>query len=261
MTGSDHDWYIVYFDEYGSANFWLGDIPSGKDYEFELYDYAGRLIRGSYGSSTQEQIYNQEVTPNNAYYLHVFPLSSNHYSSSYYRMRAKVYPVATPTFTYKYTASLSGLKYYLADTTYAQAINDALYNWQSPPSNVGTNRLGPISKVSSKSSADMEFETYAESTTDDLGVTGHYTSAGGSGYTGPNDRNWIYCKVMLNSYNINQQSGSLVARGVAAHEIGHVFGLAHNNSNPYSIMCQLSYGRKVRSISKTDNDAFNRKYP
>lgn len=34
-------------------------------------------------------------------------------------------------------------------------------------------------------------------------------------------------------------------KATAAHELGHVFGLAENNSNPYSIMCQNASGRKV----------------
>ena len=41
---------------------------------------------------------------------------------------------------------------------------------------------------------------------------------------------------------------------MTAHELGHVLGLAHSNSNPYSIMCQTKYGRIVQKPQKIDND-------
>lgn len=33
-----------------------------------------------------------------------------------------------------------------------------------------------------------------------------------------------------------------------AHEQGHAFALAHNNSNPFSIMCQELHGRSVNVV-------------
>ena len=44
-------------------------------------------------------------------------------------------------------------------------------------------------------------------------------------------------------------------RGTIVHEIGHTLGLAHNNSNPQSIMCQTGYGRSVQTVQKIDNTA------
>ena len=43
--------------------------------------------------------------------------------------------------------------------------------------------------------------------------------------------------------------------------MGHVFALDHNNTNPYSIMCQAYHGRAVYTVQKVDNDAFNLKHP
>ena len=38
---SDVDWWQIYFDQEGMANFWLGEIPSGCDYDLQVYDYTG----------------------------------------------------------------------------------------------------------------------------------------------------------------------------------------------------------------------------
>lgn len=38
------------------------------------------------------------------------------------------------------------------------------------------------------------------------------------------------------------------------------FGLAHNNQNPNSIMCQTKYNRQVQRVQKVDNDALNKLY-
>lgn len=40
--------------------------------------------------------------------------------------------------------------------------------------------------------------------------------------------------------------------GTMAHEFGHAMGLAENNSDPSSIMCQLASGRTVNTVSAED---------
>jgi predicted Zn-dependent protease len=47
------------------------------------------------------------------------------------------------------------------------------------------------------------------------------------------------------------------AQGTTTHEVGHALGLAHDNNNIYSIMCQTGYGRAVQTVQKVDNDAIN----
>lgn len=43
--------------------------------------------------------------------------------------------------------------------------------------------------------------------------------------------------------------------GTIRHEMGHAFGLKHNDTNPQSIMCSLIYGRTVNTVQLTDNNA------
>ena len=46
-TLSDIDWWKVGFSSAGNANFWLGNIPSGCDYDLEIYTMAGTKIAES----------------------------------------------------------------------------------------------------------------------------------------------------------------------------------------------------------------------
>ena len=49
-------------------------------------------------------------------------------------------------------------------------------------------------------------------------------------------------------------------KGTIAHEAGHAFGLAHNQGNPKSIMCQTKYGRAVSSAQICDLKGINHLY-
>ncbi len=91
----DVDYYRVQFPSSGNANFWLGDIPSGQDYDLYLYSAAGELLQRSTTSNNQEQIYNFPVIGNTWYYLCVRN-ARNTYSPSYYRIRAKNYTSSYP---------------------------------------------------------------------------------------------------------------------------------------------------------------------
>lgn len=48
--------------------------------------------------------------------------------------------------------------------------------------------------------------------------------------------------------------------GTIAHEAGHAFGLAHNQGNPKSIMCQTGSGRSVSSAQICDLKGINHLY-
>ena len=87
----DIDWYKVKFTSSGVANFWLGQVPSGCNYQLELYNASGRNLAGSYnGNGEQELIPFYEVNANTLYYIKVY--SASGYSSSQYKLRTKWYP-------------------------------------------------------------------------------------------------------------------------------------------------------------------------
>ncbi len=69
----------------------------------------------------------------------------------------------------------------------------------------------------------------------------------------PYSQNWDYCKMYANDF-WNPTYDTF------AHEFGHVLGLAENNSNPSSIMCQLVHGRVATSPSADDFEGLNHIY-
>jgi len=72
-------------------------------------------------------------------------------------------------------------------------------------------------------------------------------------------QNWGWNKIYLNSYNMNNKT-SILKKGVIAHEMGHCFGLNENNTNPFSIMCQSGYGRRVTAAQADDLYGINYLY-
>lgn len=74
----------------------------------------------------------------------------------------------------------------------------------------------------------------------------------------PTNENWKYTYIKL--YKPNFKSTNCNIKGTIAHEMGHCFGLAHNNSKPASIMCQTAYGRSVNKAQNCDLKGINHLY-
>ena len=49
-SSSDIDYFKVIPSVNGVFNFWLGDIPTGKDYDLYVYNSSGSLLNGVYTS-------------------------------------------------------------------------------------------------------------------------------------------------------------------------------------------------------------------
>jgi len=70
-SSGDVDWYKILIEEHGNANFWLGDIPAGQDYDMFLYNASGTLLESSETTNDQEQIYEFEVSADTWYYVKI----------------------------------------------------------------------------------------------------------------------------------------------------------------------------------------------
>ena len=91
-SANDIDWWKVSFNQCGYANFWLGNIPSGCDYDLELYASDGStLLEYSRKSGNQSELISKYwVTKSTEYYIKIYSYSG--YSQSQYKFRTKNYP-------------------------------------------------------------------------------------------------------------------------------------------------------------------------
>ena len=89
----DVDWFVVSFSSAGNANFWLGNIPSGCDYDLLLHASDGRELASSKGTGASELI-TYEVQPYTDYYIQVISYTGS--SPLNYWLREKNYPYAPP---------------------------------------------------------------------------------------------------------------------------------------------------------------------
>lgn len=90
---SDIDWWVVSFSSSGYANFWLGYIPSGCDYDMRLYASDGSTLLGASLNSgnSAELIGEYWVSANTNYYIKINSYSGSSTTNSY-QFRAKNYP-------------------------------------------------------------------------------------------------------------------------------------------------------------------------
>lgn len=91
-TTADIDWWVVRFSFSGYANFWLGDIPEGCDYDLKLYASDGTtLLKSSCKvGNASELISEYWVTPDVDYYVRIYSVSGSTNASNYL-FRAKNY--------------------------------------------------------------------------------------------------------------------------------------------------------------------------
>lgn len=112
-TEGDVDWWKISFSSSGMANFWLGNIPSGCNFDMHVYKSDGttQIVQGVHTSNHYE-LARCHVKANTTYYIKIVQKSGT--SSSYYKLRAKNYAVRdTKVFTCnpEYT---SGASYYVS---------------------------------------------------------------------------------------------------------------------------------------------------
>lgn len=105
-SASEEDYYVITFPFAGKVNFWLGEIPTGCDYDLYLYTESGRLASKSDNTNaTQELISGYTVSAGLKYYLLV-KSKSGYSTSKPYKLRAKWSPRSG--FTYFYNKNPTG---------------------------------------------------------------------------------------------------------------------------------------------------------
>ncbi|KAF5033837.1 Peptidase family M23 [anaerobic digester metagenome] len=105
MYSDRDDYYKITFPEAGNVNFWLGNIPSGKNHD--LYVYEGTTLKWSSTSTTgtQELIAEKPVKANTTYYVRVTYPSGTLPTSANYWLRVKMLP--SIVFPVDYTSSVN----------------------------------------------------------------------------------------------------------------------------------------------------------
>ena len=141
LTTSDVDWWKVTFTTEGMANFYLGNIPSGCDYDLYVYKGNGEtLVAKSLRSSNQYEIVRCRVYANTTYYIKIKSTIGS--SSSYYLFRTKKYEMgAAYFFAYDYgTVNTYNAGYSVMNTIWGMGIggntyldNNATPVWYSLP--------------------------------------------------------------------------------------------------------------------------------
>ena len=130
-SSSDVDWWKVSFTMSGTANFWLGNIPSGCNYDISVYSQAGMLLGESYNSGATAELVQVDVTAGTYYYIKVDSAASS--SSSQYLLRVKNIP-ANKVYTIK---NVSNNKYM---TVYqARNANNYVYTAASGSNDINNN--------------------------------------------------------------------------------------------------------------------------
>lgn len=94
---SDIDYWSVQFSKSGTANFYLGNIPSGCNYDMRVYSSNGTTLLGSStNSGNTYELLRLTVAAGTRYYIRINSVSG-YSTSAYYQLRAKVYPSNTIT--------------------------------------------------------------------------------------------------------------------------------------------------------------------
>ncbi len=122
----DIDCWNISFDTSGMANFYLGSIPSGCDYELEIYKSNGTQLLAASTTSGNELI-RCHVYAGTVYTAKTY--SSNGINGdSYYKFRAKVYTLSDAKFfTFNYDEVENGVTVNIDSQT--MATNSIPYCW------------------------------------------------------------------------------------------------------------------------------------
>ena len=167
----------------------------------------------------------------------------------------------TPRISQYYLAEgVGAVDYYITTSAsgYSTEIGNAAYNWVY--TGYGYN---PIYMYQTTNFSASNMDIYADYFGIGVGYAGitYYVDVTQNGHihVDASYSMWDYGEIYLNE-SFTSQLNSTDKQGVLAHEMGHVFGLDHNNDNVYSIMCQDIYGRVTETVGLADHYGINAMY-
>ena len=168
--------------------------------------------------------------------------------------------VTPRTSQYYLAEGVGAVDYYITTSasSYSTEIGNAANNWVY--TGYGYN---PIYMYQTTNFSASNMDIYAEALGGAVGYAGatYYVDVTNEGHlhVSPYESLWDYGEIYLNT-SFTSELSSIYKQGVIAHEMGHVFGLAHNNDNVYSIMCQSAYNRVTETVGLADHYGINAMY-
>lgn len=170
---------------------------------------------------------------------------------------------ASPVLGKKLLNGVTNRKFFIASniSQFTSNIDSAIYDWNNSTGSPSTITPIWLIKTTQSSLSVVDFRRDYEIPDPPGGVIYAYTRFYSSNSTqlNPSLSNWYYARIDLDSVNLNTL-GALQGRtkkSVIAHEIGHGMGLGENNTNPYSIMCQIGSNRQVDRAQQVDLNQIN----
>ena len=156
-----------------------------------------------------------------------------------------------PTIGGYFSRGVSSMCYYVDSTasSYTSNINTGINRW----TNSGYSPSNYINMTAVSSNYATHVDYYAQPA-EDFALplcTAETLFFSSSGMNGSGTVPYYYTEVRINTDEFPSLT-SFQKIGTMAHEFGHALGLAENNSNTSSIMCQLGSGRTVNTVSQED---------
>lgn len=172
-----------------------------------------------------------------------------------------------PVYGHKMTGGIGNVSIYIDNRThpyatyYERLIKIAVKNWDN--TGYGTNKFNYVFVGSNNGSKVDMYSHYGSY----FGSGASTTLAGTAFYSASEVKvnqyssDWYSATIHLNDDVLSMDAiSNEEATATFIHEFGHAFGLAHNDSNKYSIMCRNSYGRKVSTVQLIDHNTLNSIY-
>lgn len=161
----------------------------------------------------------------------------------------------------KFNRGVSNMCYYVDSSiaSHTGYINSALNNWVD--TGYGWNPIY-VTPVSSSYATHIDFYGMYEGSGNSIigyGVLGYvsFWDINSNWIVEPPnqpERDYFYTELV---YNLTEDYKPNI---VFRHEIGHTFGLFHDDYNPYSIMYPNVDGMQINTVQKTDHDTINYLY-